>query len=82
MALSDSEILDIWSPGLSRPILGKTKVLHFARAIEAEVRKDYDALIRQMLEAFKTDRLEIEDWPEASRAAIAAAKARLGDANG
>ena len=53
-----------------------------ARAIEAEVRKQYEALIRQMLEAFKTDRLEIEDWPEASRAAIAAAKARLGDTNG
>ena len=36
-------------------------------------------LIRQMLDAFKTDRLEIEDWPELSRAAIAAAKARLGE---
>lgn len=27
---------------------------HFARALEAEVRKDYDALIRQMLEALET----------------------------
>lgn len=49
----------------------------FARAIEAEVRKQDTELIRQMLVAFKTDRLEIEDWPESSRAAIAAARKRL-----
>ena len=77
MALSDGEILDIWSPGLSRPILGKTKVLHFARAIEAEVRKQDTELIRQMLEALESVN-QAMPFPVAS-AAITAARARLGE---
>jgi hypothetical protein len=81
MALSDSEILDIWSPGLSRPILGKTKVLHFARAIEAEVRKADTKLIRQMLEALclleSADVVLTECGWEVTNAAITAARARL-----
>lgn len=49
----------------------------FARAIEAEVRKDDEALIRQMLEALE---FEAGNWklvPELTQAAIAAARARL-----
>lgn len=49
----------------------------FARAIEAEVRKQDTALIRQMLEALKKDRHDIDDWPEDSRNAAAALRARL-----
>lgn len=59
---------------------------HFARAIEAEVCKDYDALIRQMLEALQSSRVlkadygSLESYGVANRkhdAAIAAARARL-----
>lgn len=46
-------------------------------AIEAEVRKQDTALIRQMLEALKKDRHDIDDWPEDSRNAAAALRARL-----
>ena len=53
MALSDGEILDIWSPGSSRPTLGKNKVIDFAHCIEDKVRKEYEALIQQMLEVLE-----------------------------
>lgn len=49
----------------------------FARAIEAEVRKDDESLIRQMLEALE---FEAGNWklvPELTQAAITAARARL-----
>lgn len=49
----------------------------FARAIEAEVRKDDEALIRQLVEALRIDRIETEDWPADSRIAIDALRARL-----
>ena len=49
---------------------------HFARAIEAEVCKDYDALIRQMLEAL-TAPCAGEELLALKQAAIAAARARL-----
>lgn len=54
---------------------------HFARAIEAEVCKDYEALIRQMLEALE---FEAGNWklvPELTQAAITAARARLFDSD-
>jgi len=50
------------------------EAIAFARAIEAEVRKQDEALIRQMLEA-----LESADYNHAGvSAAITAARARLG----
>lgn len=48
---------------------------------QAEVRKDYDALIRQMLEALEW---EADSWntdPERTKSAIAAARARLIDSD-
>lgn len=53
---------------------------HFARAIEAEVCKDYDALIRQMLEAL-TAPCAGEELLALKQAAIAAARARLLDSD-
>jgi hypothetical protein len=54
--------------------------------VEAEVRKQDDALIRQMLEALEQSNATIweeDDDPERPiQAAIAAAKARRGDTNG
>ncbi len=46
-----------------------------ARAIEAEVRKQDDALIQQMLEALETAGV----YPPSSQAAITAGRARLGE---
>ena len=46
-------------------------------AIEAEVRKQDTALIRQLVEEKKKDRHDIDDWPEDSRNAVAALRARL-----
>ena len=48
-----------------------------ARSIEAEVRGQDEALIRQLVEALKKDRHDIDDWPEDSRNAVAALRARL-----
>lgn len=75
--------------GYVRPL----DVTGFARAIEAEVRKDYDALIRQMLEALEKSNLEWKELADSgdagywkaeeqahyqqSEAAITAATARL-----
>lgn len=48
---------------------------HFARAIETEVRKDYDALILQLVEALeKADK--ISGYPN-NRKTITAGRARL-----
>lgn len=51
----------------------------FARDIEAEVRKQDDALIRNFVAAIKLDRHDWEDWPEDSRKAFEALLARLED---
>lgn len=45
---------------------------------EAEVRKSDEALIRQLVEALDKDRHDIGDWPDDSRNAVAALRARLG----
>lgn len=80
--LSDSDIVDLWTPGSMRPVMGKNKVLDFARAIEDEVRKRDDALIRQMLDALKncraTGALDDQAYRLAS-SAITASRARLGE---
>ncbi|GDY37280.1 hypothetical protein [Acidovorax sp. NB1] len=73
MALSDVQIAEIWC---AMPVLSSEplEAIAFARAIEAEVRKQDEALIRQMLEA-----LESADYNHAGvSAAITAARARLG----
>lgn len=50
----------------------------FARAIEAEVRKDYDALIRQMLEAMENvDVNAVGKAADEYDAVVGAARARL-----
>ena len=56
------------------------EILAFARAIEAEVRKQDDALLRQLVEALETacgDRCNAEYNPCYARVASAAGRARL-----
>lgn len=80
MALSDKEItlgqkyLTIWQRCTSRPMAAHH--LEFARAIEAEVRKDDEALIRQLVEALEYHRDQTRPIDRTDQA-IAAARARL-----
>lgn len=70
--LSNEEVQDII--GFGDPT---QQELHLVQLGYDAARKQDTELIRQMLDAFKADRLDIDDWPEASRAAITAALARL-----
>ena len=74
MALSDAEVEAIHFKEFGYVATGLGQ---FARAIEAEVRKQDEALIQQMLEALeKVD--QAMPFPVA-RQAITAARARLGE---
>lgn len=57
MALSEDRLLAMWQGDsgdrVLRPTLGSKKILSFARAIEGEVRKHDEALIRQLVEALE-----------------------------
>ncbi len=89
MALSDKEISALYFEALGSQHLreqDRKMVTRFARAIEAEVRKRDEALIRQMLKALNTcDESYGFNGPyqfhddEAVEAAITAARARLGE---
>ena len=79
MALSDEQIaqgqkyLKAWQQCTSLPMASHHLV--FAQTIEAEVRKDDEALIRQMLEALD----DLQGYRPDIDAAIIAARARLGE---
>lgn len=81
MALSDADLDAAWTKARSKN--GPQWVPHFEalRAVEALVRKDYDALIRQMLEALETCNdsgyYTYSYDEEMVEAAAAAARARL-----
>ena len=82
MALTRDQIDDLAEDGV---FLGN--VYEIARAIEAEVRKQDDALIRQMLEVLEESspllniayEWKSTKWTEKRAAAITAAQARLGE---
>mgnify|MGYP000865154012 CR=1 FL=1 len=76
MTLSDDQIVSIWGrePRYHAAPIGSTDIA-FARAIEAEVRKQDDALILQLVEALeKADK--ISGYPN-NRKTITAARAWL-----
>lgn len=77
MALSDEQISRIWDAH-TVPVFGKTGInpIVFARAIESEVRKDDEALIRQLVEALEYHRDQTRPIDHTD-SAIAAARARL-----
>lgn len=80
MALSDDKLWDLWNTQ-GTDDMSKAEAFVFARAIEAEVRKQDDALILQLLEALEQSHAtlwEEDDDPERpAHAAIAAARAQL-----
>ena len=65
------------------PVATYGRLHNFARAIEAEVRKQDEALIRQMLEALEQSNAtlweEDDDPSRPAHQAITAARARLGE---
>ena len=76
MVLSEDQIIDLFNEACRETFNGLERFRYFARAIEAEVRKSDESLIRQMLEALeKVD--QAMPFPVA-RQAITAARARLG----
>lgn len=80
MALSDADLDAAWTKARSKN--GPQWVPHFEalRAVEALVRKDYDALIRQMLEALENHDGNYKLSKSAGaavNAAITAGRARL-----
>ena len=80
MALSEDQIIDLFNEACRETFNGLEWFRYFARAIEAEVRKDDEALIRQMLESmcWAARVMTIsEDEAPGYFAAIAAALARL-----
>ena len=80
MALSAKEISALYFEALGSQHLreqDRKMVTRFAHAVESEVRKSDESLIRQMLEALeKVD--QVMPFPVA-RQEITAARARLGD---
>ena len=82
MALSEDQIIDLFNEACRETFNGLERFRYFARAIEAEVRKDDEALIRQMLESmcWAARVMTIsEDEAPGYFAAITAAKERLRD---
>ena len=81
MALSEDQIIDLFNEACRETFSGLERFRHFARAIEAAVRKQDEALIRQMLDALENSHAtlwEEEDDPSRpAHAAITAARARL-----
>ena len=82
--LSELDMMNLWAKQLTGYASQWERLFGFGYAIEAEVRKQDDALIRQMLEVLEY----VRNTPEAeydskaalskAQAAITAARARLG----
>lgn len=85
MALSELKVMDLWAQVLTGYKSLGERIFKFAQSIEAEVRRQDEALIRQMLEALEQSHatlFEEDDDPERpAHAAIAAARARLLEAD-
>lgn len=86
MALTPEQIAEMMRETWGCASIAPRRAVGFARAIEAEVRKQDDALIQQMLDALETcDSADGYNGPyqfhddKAVEAAITAARARLGE---
>ena len=53
MALSEDQIIDLFNEACRETFNGLERFRYFARAVEAEVRKQDEALIRQLVEALE-----------------------------
>ena len=78
MALSEDQIIDLFNQACRETFNGLERFRYFARAIEAEVQKQDEALLRQMLDALTApyDGVKLHGI---QMAAITAARARLAE---
>ena len=80
VALSEDQIIDLFNDACRETFNGLERFRYFARAIEAEVRKQDEALIQQLVEALEgCTKHDDADYAAlaAGRAALAAGRARL-----
>ena len=81
MALSELDMMNLWAKQLTDYKSQLERLFGFGYAIEAEVRKQDDALILQLVEALETTNAtlweEDDDPSRPAHAAITAARARL-----
>ena len=77
MALSELDMMNLWAKQLTGYKSQWERLFGFGYAVEAEVRKQDDALIQQMLEALEKIDAAMP-FPVAYHA-ITAARARLGE---
>ena len=75
MALSNLDMMNLWAKQLTGYKSQWERLFGFGYAVEAEARKQDEALIRQMLEALETAGV----YPPSAQAAITTARARLGE---
>ena len=73
--LSELDMMNLWAKQLTGYKSQWERLFGFSYAIEAEVRKRDEALIRQMLEALETAGV----YPPSAQAAITTARARLSE---
>ena len=73
--LSELDMMNLWAKQLTGYKSQWERLFGFGYAVEAEVRKQDEALIRQMLEALETAGV----YPPSAQAAITTARARLGE---
>lgn len=60
--LTDERIIDLWSQGSSRPVLGRNKVIAYTRAVEAEVRKEQASRIAELERQLEDERKDSERY--------------------
>ena len=80
MALSELKVMDLWAQVLTGYKSLGERIFKFAQSIEAEVRKQDDALIQQLVEAL--DGVHAGEHQGGVNEAIAAGRARLGRPHG
>ena len=75
MALSELDMMNLWAKQLTGYKSQWERLFGFGYAVEAEVRKDDEALMRRLLEALESCSA-VPHWPS-FQPAITAARARL-----
>ena len=86
MALSELDMMNLWAKQLTGYKSQWERLFGFGYAVEAEVRKQDDALILQLVEALKASSPFLDSghawkeqkWQQQRLSAIAAAESRLG----
>ena len=75
MALSEDQIIDLFNEACRETFNGLERFRYFARAIEAEVQKQDDALILQLVDALEVATTPLAKDRQKVLAAITAARA-------